>query len=591
MEKPPKFIKAFSKEESPEQRQHAADAIRAKRVEHFDRKRELTGQQSELQRRMSERESALAERLQSLQDLQREIDELSTSTLGKIFHYFELKKLRADLAVGQRTMEELHQQQTDASTEHEAISETLGSKESPPELAEAKQMVSDFYRDQQKKWVNGEYTKEEITELFSEAHLSSLSIEEYVLLLKRFPREMVAHVTRQGIRDHTGHMQHTAGEGAYTNGFMRMIEDGRLRSPLGVYLVEDQKEQAIARFLKLDRVESKEKALAHLDELTHPDRKGDSGSYADRMAVHFATEEVADCFYGSEKGNEIFIVYPSAHIASQYYFSGRLHEGGGGYWNDQWVWANEERGMDLNAGLVFLPAQARVDRNTGSRYALDAKGNPMKNEEGHAALRRVVDAEDFHDFAREAMEIVGKLTGRWDDPDLSFSNVTLLRRLLPFRERLAKAFGISDQRLQMALLTYDHLLRFDAQKQAQEEGRTDMATSIDQRIDEALQAEGLQFAETKDPIPSKEFWEQHFATHPGTRPSKVIYYKGTDPTRALFEWRKAQGIDKKATDKALGFSERNVMRDVPQASAGLDRFRLLAEKVIDDHFAKRESKA
>ena len=215
-------------------------------------------------------------------------------------------------------------------------------------------MLSDFYRQEKKKWVNSEYTTEEIAENFSEEHLASLSFDEYILLLQRFPREMVAHVTRQGIRDHTGHMFHTTGEGAYTNGFMRMVGDGRLRSPLGVYIMEAEKEKAVARYLRLDRFQTQDEAFQYLDTLTNDDRQSDSGSYVDRMAVHFATEEVADCFYGSEKGNEIFVAYPSAYIASQYYFSGRLRDGGGGYWNDQWVWATAERGMDLNAGIVFI---------------------------------------------------------------------------------------------------------------------------------------------------------------------------------------------------------------------------------------------
>ena len=120
---------------------------------------------------------------------------------------------------------------------------------------------------------------------------------------------MVTHVTRQGIRDHIGMIYHSAGEGAYVDGFMKMVEDGRLRSPLGVYLVESEKEQAIAKFLHLDSYKTKEEALNQLAALTDA-RQGEAGDYADRMAVHFATEEVADTYYGSEKGNEIFVAYP-----------------------------------------------------------------------------------------------------------------------------------------------------------------------------------------------------------------------------------------------------------------------------------------
>ena len=578
MEKTPKFIRAFSKEESPEERQQAADAIRAKRAEHFDQQRAQAERQAELQRSIGEREGVLAEQLESLQRLENELNELSTSRLEKILNFFQLRKLRADLAVGQRTVEELKQQHDVEALEHRTISKTSTLEESPPELKEAKTMLSDFYRQEKKKWVNSEYTTEEIAENFSEEHLASLSFDEYILLLQRFPREMVAHVTRQGIRDHTGHMFHTTGEGAYTNGFMRMVGDGRLRSPLGVYIMEAEKEKAVARYLRLDRFQTQDEAFQYLDTLTNDDRQSDSGSYVDRMAVHFATEEVADCFYGSEKGNEIFVAYPSAYIASQYYFSGRLREGGGGYWNDQWVWANEERGMDLNAGIVFIPESAKVDRNTGSRYELDNSGNPMIDAEVHAALRRVIDAPNFHDFAQSAMEVAGRLIDGWGSSQLK-----------PFRQRLEQEFGITDPRLQKAMLTYDHLIRLDLKKQAQAEGRKDTTGSIDEEINQAMKAEGILYTEAMDPISSKEFWEKYFAEHASKRPSKIVYYKGSDPTRALDAWRATQGLNKKADDENIGFPQRHLERDAPQARAGLDRFKILAEEVIRGHFAARES--
>jgi hypothetical protein len=364
---------------------------------------------------------------------------------------------------------------------------------------------------------------------------------------------------------------------------MKMIEDGRLRSPLGVYLVEGEKEQAIAKFLHLGDFKTKEDALNYLATLTEA-RQYEAGSYADRMAVHFATEEVADCYYGSEKGNEIFIAYPSAYISSQYYFSGQLNESGGSYWNDQWVWANGERGMDLNAGLVFIPEEARVDRKTGSRYELDENGSPIKNTEYLDAFRKVVDSSGFHDFANQVMEITGKLSQSWDSPNLLPKNRELLGKLEPFRQRLGQEFGITDRRLQIAILDYQNLFSIDVQKQNQEEGKESPFHSVDSAIENAMREEGILYVEAKDTVSSKEFWEARFAENPAKRPSKIVYYKGSSPTRALYEWRDAQGIRKRAKDKDIGFSERHIERSAPQAVAGLDRFKALAEKVIEDYF-------
>jgi len=575
MEKPPQFIKEFSREESTEERQQAAQEIKAKRAKHFSRQQVQTEKRTELQQTTSERERTLAEQVESIRNLENEITELSTLRLRKILNYFQLRKLRAEIAIGQRTYDELKQQQDVEITEQQTISKELGSEETPPALQEAKAMLGRFYEKQKEKWVKSDYDKEDIEKSFSEDHLASLSLENYVLLLKRFPREMVAHVTRQGIRDHVGHMYHTGGEGAFADGFTKMVEDGRLRSPLGVYLVENEKEQAIARFLDLDNFKTKEEALSYLDNLAG----GGQSSYADRMAVHFATEEVADCYYGSEKGNEIFIAYPSAHVASQYYFSGQLNKGGGNYWNDQWVWANEEKGMDLNAGLVFIPEEAKVDRKTGSRYELDERRNPVKNSEYQAAFRRLVDSADFHDFASQVMEITDKLTSGSQESQ---------QQLEPFRQRLGQEFGLNDQRIQHAILDYHNLFSLDIQKKNQEEGKEDPPHSVDSVIERALQEEGILFSEAKDTISSKEFWEARFAENPTKRPSKIVYYKGVDPTRALDEWRREQGIDKRTENKDIGFSERHVKRSAPQAAAGFDRFKTLAEKVIEDHFAQVE---
>lgn len=583
MEKPPQFIREFSKEISPEERQQLAQEIETKRAKYFAKKYAQTENQREIQQSTSERERVLTEKFEMISKLENKIAELSISRLGKVLNYFQLRKLQADISIGQRTYEQLKQEQDIGINKEQEISRKLELEETSPEMQEIRTMLDDFYKGQKEKWAESKHTKEDITKYFSEENLASLSLEDYALLLKRFPREMVTHVTRQGIRDHLGHVYHTVGEGAYTDNFMKMVEDGRLRSPLGIYLTENKKEQAIAEFLHLNTFENKEEAMNYLATFAGTKQK-ESGGYADSMAVHFATEEVADVYYGSEKNNEIFIAYPSAYIASQYYFSGQLTESGGGYWNDQWVWANEERGMDLNAGLIFIPGEVKVDRKTGSRYELDENKNPVKNSKYQAALRRVVDSADFHDFANQVMKITGKLDLYQNESNLSSKDRELLEKLEPFRQKLEQEFDITDRRLQSALLRYGNLFRINAQKEDQEKGKGTQFSPVDSEIENALQNEGILFLEAKDMISSKEFWETHFTKNPEKRPSKVVYYKGADPTDALLQWRKKQGITKKTEGENIGFSERHIKRDMPQAIVGLDRFGTLAEKVIKKYF-------
>ena len=593
MEKEPQFIRRFSKEQSAEERRRVAQEIKARRAEHFAQKRANLQRQNVLQETISERERSMAEKLNEIRALENEIEKISRSTLSKLLRYFELRKKQADLIVGRRTYEELKRQQEKAISELQTISGQLSSREIPPVLQEAGEILRNFYKRQKERWANSEYTKEDITKYFTEERLASLSIDDYALLLRRFPSEMVAHVTRQGIRDHFGHIFHSVGVGRYADGFMKMVEDGRLRSPLGVYLVESAKEEAIAKFLSLDRFETKEEAVAYLDRMTNPQFQGEPGSYVDRTAIHFATEEVADTYYGSEKGNEIFIVYPSAFIASQYYFHGQLTEGGGGYWNDQWIWANEERGMDLNAGIVFIPEEARVDRNTGSRYKLDENKNPIINTEYKLALRRVIDSPDFYDFADRVMGITGHFKANWDLDELNQTQYDrqLLQQLEPFRQRLEQEFKITDPRLQFAIFDYQTLLSLKLKKKSEERGKEDPFRGVDSVIEGILSNMGILYEEAEDTISSKEFWENYFNTHPDKRPAHIVYYKGKDPTGALYEWRKKHGIIKKAGSKELGFKERMVQRNSPEATVGLERFKTIALRVIEDYFDAKETSA
>lgn len=144
MKKPPQFIKEFSKEESPEERQQLAHDIKAKRAEHFAEKNILTERLTELQKSRSEREQILEEHLVALRNLENEITEISTSRLGKILNYLKLRKLQADFAIGQKTYNELKQRQDSEYTEHQSIFEKLGSEETPPALQEAKTMLDNF---------------------------------------------------------------------------------------------------------------------------------------------------------------------------------------------------------------------------------------------------------------------------------------------------------------------------------------------------------------------------------------------------------------------------------------------------------------
>ncbi|HSW65648.1 MAG TPA: hypothetical protein VLI54_00725 [Bacillota bacterium] len=435
-----------------------------------------------------------------------------------------------------------------------------------------------FYEEQARRWENAPYTPEDLATYFTPEHLSSLTMDQYVLLMRRFPGELVTHVTRQGIRDHMGMIYHTEGVGSYSNGFANMLEDRRLRSPLGVYMIEEHKEAAVGQFLNLGRHGSAQEALERLDRITHPTIQYEAGSYADRSAIHFAAEEVGNEYYGSERGNEIFIAFPAAMIASQYHFNGDPTDNTGGYWNDLWVWEHEQAGIPLDAGLIFIPANAQVDRNTGSRYQLDEQGSPLPNVEGRASVEAVLASPELPAFYEEAQEAVYRAG---DD------ETALREALAPLRSRLQAQCNITNPRLLDSLVKPENLLSLKVQQDEVTSGHS-LPEMRDAIISGVLTDAEMHYMAAQDPISSQEYWEGYF-NDIGWRPSKVVFYEDSDPTAAMRRWRDENDIWRRTGKPSYGFPQHAVERGDPVASRGMERFRSLALNAIDNHFGGHQA--
>ena len=463
-----------------------------------------------------------------------------------------------------------------------------------------KDAIEALYEQEKQKWASADFEKEDVVELFSEEHLASLSVEKYALLMKRFPSEMVTHVTRQGIRDHTGMWEHTAGEGAFHNGFEKMLDDGALKSPLSIRLAEKGKEDAVLDILRSRRTgelpKTKAEALAVLDSFM----QGGQASYADAAAIHFAAEEVADHYYGSEKGNEIFVAYPSAFIGSQYHFShGDIApERIGDQHNDSWVLSQEDRGLRLDAGLVFIPKDAQVDPKNGSRYEIGEDNRPVKNEAVQQSLMRLTESPELSTYVDQIQERLGRLSSSdklpppstWENElsnsDLSsYSNKDVLEALLPIRDKIKELTGITDDRIMSRIFDYRNagnfgsaLRRYDEREKQRDFGRA---------VDEIMEQSGTRFKEAQNAVSSAEYWNSYFAAHPDKKPSKIVFYAGGDPTKAMYEWRRENGLTKRSADTAAGFEESKAMtaeQEVEFIKERADRFVNLARAVIEEAF-------
>lgn len=515
----PKFIKEFSKQHSRQERQQLATEIRIKRKEYFDKKDEVIG------------------KLEKLEDVE-----------DKIVEAVELKAGFESLSSG-----------------------TQG-------------MLKGFYSEQVEKWSESDYAKEDIQRYFTEEHLSSLNLDEYLTLWRRFPSEVVTHITRQGVRDHFGHESHTAGMAEYHENFVKLLQDGRVRSVFGHMMVTDQKEKAVAKYLKLHGVEDKEDALIHFEQVIdiNPVSMFNPGGYPDSMAVHLATEQVADVFYGAESGNEIFFAFPSALIASQYHFKGmvaadREDVESEPKWNDLWVWANEEKGIPINAGLVFIPADAKVDRRTGSKYAIDEAGKAVVNQHCVDQLKGVVASPLYKSLSEE---ILNGIYNELDGDQLEQMNDDIQEKLKPYKDRLKTNFGIEDETLQNFVLDPFSLSFF--LRNAHNQHIIDPELSEKNIIHGLLRA-GLYLKESEDTISSKGYWKNFFNAHPNLRPSKVVYYSGGDPSEALYEFRQQNNLTRRRTEDELGFEKGRVTDDSSQdvPFRGKERFRGVVLEVID----------
>jgi hypothetical protein len=441
--------------------------------------------------------------------------------------------------------------------------------------------IQAFYEKQEEGWAETPASKEDIKTFFSPEYLATLSLESYITLLKRFPSQMVTHVTRQGIRDHLGAVNHWAGADEFTNGFKAVVETGTLKSTFGISVTENAKEEEIANFLKLKH-RTKEEAISYVEEILKEGTQHYDGSFADRKTVHFATEEVADAHYGAETGNEIFFAYPSALIASQYFFNGQLREASGGYHNNQWIFLDEEGGLDINAGLVFIPKNNQVDKKNGSKYELDEQMKPVENVELSEKVSQIISQDGFDEFVDKYVKIFSE-TYRGEIEKLIYSEPEndrekmIKENILAAEDDLKNNLGVSDLETQKIILDYDFLF-----------GSRDFKTKPEKSfVAQRLIKMGLEFKPAQNTVSSEEYWENYFKES-GKKPNKIVYYEESDPTTALKNWKIKNDLTKHYSDKNLGFEENYVElsdpEDIKQKVPSIGRFKSLAKKVIDDFY-------
>lgn len=582
--RPAKPLKEFSKENFDEERGSLAGEIRAARK---DRHSKL----SEARKDSASNEALLEKTAEKLRGLAKEIEEISTNNFSKLVNFIRLNRLNRQLreANDLNTKTEAKKRIADRTIDDMSLS---GGR-LPTEFLDSKRKIEDFYRRQMEAWKESKYDKSEIERYFNKDYLSSLSLEDYQILLARFASNMVTHVTRQGIRDHFGMSEHSFGLGKMWNGFKDLARDKRFKHAIELKITNDDNEAKIAEYFGLEHIQSREEALMKLGRFTDLYSQYRSESFVDFHSIHFAVRRVSNEFYGAESGNEIFIAYPSYMMAANYFHRRDPHVPmDATNYNDLWVYIDENEELPLDAGVVFIPKDADVHPDTGSKYEMDENNEPLPDNEKLNRIMEILSAQGFDQFCVDAYKKLGSMHFGFAEylKGNSYNGAHKHDREFKIVDEVLKNLkrvcpDITDEETRV-VMDYEFLFAISCVKP--ESVRNQYPKIIKNRLMDL----GIYYKKTSNTVSSKEYWEGYFAKNPNQRPSKVVYYEGGNPNEALYAWQRQTG---QSYDKDhISFPENLLQLSGNEDSlpdnitTEMNRFKSIAERVINNFYDNKK---
>lgn len=455
-------------------------------------------------------------------------------------------------------------------------------------------------------------TNQEKRELLTAETLASLSTEEYIALWRRLNPHFLSHVTRQGFRDHFG-PDHQGGIEVFHDDFIAILKGGKaLSSPIALSGLTDYNKETIKKFLIKNKILNETDAISANDKLHRRlhDTWATAPCYPDETAVHFASQIVADKEYGGEGGTEIFFLFPTDVIASQYSYAFNSNqksfkqEGIERRWNDVFIWpfSVDNPGVPIDVGIVFLPKNMPVDPNTGSKYAseirmIDGQARRVMIEDSalvaaFAKWTQELDAEHptvqaYQKYKRiqkdyYATSIVDRLPYYPQEQEQRLIR-NCLDRLFDEFQRI----GFKDNAAyDLSVRVFDRL-----NPDSLDDWKTDS-----EKVQSILRKARAHWKRVENTVSAKGYWENYFAKNPTLRPKHIQYYDG-DPTTAVLEFQQQNNIGRADTSKTdgelLGFDDHHVvdMEQDPRANAGYDELVTMANKIIAEHYKTPQNQA
>ena len=426
-------------------------------------------------------------------------------------------------------------------------------------------------------------TNAEKRQLLTPDFLASLSTEQYIELWRKLTPLYVSHITRHGVRQHTGSF-HSGGVGKLSSGATGMLADGKLRSRHALHGLYGNDPEALNEYMKEQGFfgyEDAPRALRAFEEELHS-QVAAAEPYPDGGSVHFATGKVLDEMYGGERDNQVFALYPADVIASQYAFS--FNDGNttsfGAHksdeWNDLFVYPHgaADPGIALDAGLVFMPKSTMVDRETGSQFQV-AEREFDYGWTVDSSMMPVIDSA-----------LVSRFRAFLDDLSDTEKGSNEKKSLNEYRA----AFSAGLEKIGMDQESVKSLSN-EAYLFIGVDGRIDTA-AFNAVMKEILYGQPYFWKKAEDAVPAEQYWEEYFATHPEERPKHVLYYDG-DPNQAVEYFLAKNNITNETSPDMqrpyLGYEDHAVIdtKNDRRAYPGYEEAIATAKAAIDSYFAER----
>lgn len=427
--------------------------------------------------------------------------------------------------------------------------------------------------------------------LLTPEYLAGLSLNEYMALWRRLNPYFLSHVTRQGVLDHGWDFFAKYNSFTFRLNFDKILQSGNmLRTRFHRDGLVDRSEKSVRAWLgdalQEPTEEKARKSFTHKLSTLTEDETHLHVTYISNSFIEFSAQKVLDEYAGGERGNEIFFLFPADVILSQYQFSQYRDRGDVVTLpryddaNAVYVWpkTQENDGIPLNSGIVFLPKSVQVDPATGSRYASDATG--YDDLEGFERGIYTVDSRvntfigQMHSTP-EVAETVRKLQDAWNEHRGRDADelVQSLRDQMPgILLWLGYEYDIAEQ-----------IVDLFCRKLSRQENPMDQKA-----VKYILTYSGALFLRPEETVSAYEYWERRFAEHPEQRPKRIVYYDGS-PNEAVQDFLQQNGITDENFEpetKLLGHDKR-FLGDFfkhPSTIHGLSELLTMISQILKEHY-------